>query len=145
MKDYEDIAIQQLIDSMSIAKDTYNLQLVSLDSFADALGYYRSPVDNKYINSKSKGQPIVSFNTMVNLHNSQWYYDIDQKVYVPEPYFWRAKKYVFKLDPYSYRKADSRRIIYKVKLQANRFGVIKTQSDVVKFTSEFYYEYFLED
>lgn len=127
-------------------KDTFGIQLTSLDAFADALGYKRN-LRGQYESDKEDnvGTPIVSFNTMVKLHNSQWYYDIDKKVYVPEPYFWRAKKYVFKLDPYKYRKSDSRRIVNKVKIQADRFGILAVQSHVVEFVAEFYYEYFLED
>ncbi len=142
-------------------KDTFIIQRMSLYAFADAIGYIECAASRSFVFKYPVkiSEEFVSFSTMVKLHNAVWVYDEEDKVLYPhkvtvvrykgqyshkdvadEPF-----TKVFKLAPYEYRKADARRIVERVKIQANKHNVLHCQSNEVEFVCAWYEEQFLGD
>lgn len=140
-------------------KNTFDIQMASLDAFASVLGYQRSMFGNHYIfdYDVAFGEQTVSFKTMVALHNAQWYYDETDNVFYPHReklvrekgkflfYDFEDKPFtkVFNLSPYEYRKAQSRKIVNRVKIQCNKHGALHCQSHDVEFACPLYEKEFL--
>lgn len=139
--------------------DTFTMQLASVDAFADAIGYERCAHSTSFVFKypSKTGEEFVSYQTMVKLHNALWVYDEDDKVLYPHnvKIIRENGKYmhkdvadkpftkVFKLSPYEYRKADSRRIVERVKIQADKHNVLHCQSNEVEFMSPWYFDQFI--
>ena len=143
-----------------MTKYTFDIQLVSLDAFADALGYKRDCLfRNTYTFQYpvNTGEDFVSFSTMVKLHNAFWDYSGEDEVYYPSKVQilrdkgeyvgkWAVENpftKVFKLSPYEHRKAQSRKIVERVKIQENKHNILVCQSDDVEFVAQWYFEQFL--
>lgn len=163
MKDYEDIILQEIADHLATlpkTHDTFTIQLASLDAFADALGYRRDIIGSNSYSLQypvNTGEDFVSFSTMVKLHNALWVYDEEDKMLYPHAvkvvrengkYMHKDVAYepftkVFKLSPYEHRKADSRRIVERVKIQADKHNVLHCQSNEVEFVCPRYFDQFI--
>lgn len=142
-------------------KDTLHIQLASLDAFASSMMYHRSRTGGyEFDYDFGVGEQTVSFTTMVKLHNAVWVYDDTDKVRYPHRvYILRNEgKYlyhdiedtpftkVFKLSAYESRKAQSRKIIERVKIQCDKHGILHCQSNDVEFIDPLYqYEFMGED
>lgn len=143
-----------------MSKYTFDIQLASLDAFADALGYKRDIVASNTYSLQypiNTGENFVRFSTMVKLHNAQWYYDKEDNVFYPhrEKVVREKGKFlfqdfeenpftkVFKLSAYEHRKAQSRKIVERVKIQANKHNTLVCQSDTIEFVADWYFEQFL--
>lgn len=137
-------------------KDTFHIQLASLDAFANAMMYTRSRTGSYLFDYFYMPEQTVSFNTMVKLHNAVWVYDDTDKVCYPHRVnvVRNEAKYlyhdvedapltkVFKLSPYEARKAQSRKIIERVKIQCDKHGILHCQSNDVEFVDPLYeYEF----
>lgn len=123
-------------------KNTQDIQQFSVDAFLIELGYKRT-VDGKryeFMYPIKTGERFISMRTAVELHNVEWVYDEESKLYYPGP-----RDSVFKLSPYEYEKSQSRKIVSRVSLQQTKNGVLKCQKDLVEFMAPFYYEQFLGD
>ena len=162
MKDYEDVILQEIADHLATLPKTHNtftIQLASIDAFADAIGYERCAHSTSFVFKypSKTGEEFVSYQTMVKLHNALWVYDEEDKVLYPhtvkiirENGVYKYKEVadepftkVFKLAPYEYRKADSRRIVERVKIQSDKHNVLHCQSNEVEFTCEWYFDQFI--
>lgn len=139
--------------------DTFMIQRISLEAFADAIGYTQCAHSTSFVFKYPYkiSEEFVSYQTMVKLHNAHWVYDEDDKVLYPHnvKIIRESGKYVqkevaekpftkvFKLSPYEYRKADSRRIVERVKIQADKHNVLHCQSNEVEFVCEWYFDQFI--
>lgn len=116
--------------------DTTNVQLKSLISFADGLGYHYHKVSSKYFSSDdydNKNRVIISFQTMVKLHNN-YYHDWH------ENYF----KWPFTFSTYKIRKAKAAKIVKICNLQVNKkTKYVRASSNIVSFSHQ-EYEGFLD-
>lgn len=135
-------------------KDTKILQLQSVDAFLVELGYKRTKDGKRYefAYPVKTGERFISMRTAIELHNTEWMYDENTKLYYPifcrHGVKWLKEPNVdsvFKLSPYEYEKSQSRKIVSNVSLQQTRNGVLKVQKNLVEFAAPFYYEQFLED
>lgn len=117
--------------------DTTNLQLKSLTAFAEGLGYYYHKVTSKYFSSTdhdNKGRSIISFQTMVKIHNG-WYSDNRHTNYM---------RYPFNFSTYKIRKAQAAKIVKVVNLQVNKkTKYVRASSNIVSFSHQ-EYEGFLD-
>lgn len=162
MKDYEDVILQEIADHLSTlpkTQNTFTIQLASVDAFADAIDYERLAHSTSFVFKypAKTGEEFVSYQTMVKLHNALWVYDEEDKVLYPHTVkiirdngIYKYKDVadepftkVFKLAPYEYRKADSRRIVERVKIQADKHNVLHCQSNEVEFVCEWYFDQFI--
>lgn len=139
-------------------KDTKILQLQSVDAFLVELGYKRTKDGKRYefAYPVKTGERFISMRTAIELHNTEWDYDENTKLYYPLEYlkhgfghdFLIKRANVdspFKLSPYEYEKSQSRKIVSRVTLQQTKDGVLKVQKNLVEFMAPFYFEQFLED
>lgn len=148
--------IQEHLESLPKTKDTFHTQLASLDAFANAMMYTRSRTGSYLFDYYFTAEQTVSFNTMVKLHNALWVYDDTDKVCYPHRVniVRNEGKYqyhdveddpftrVFKLSPYESRKAHSRKIVERVKIQCDKHGILHCQSNDVEFVDPLYeYEF----
>lgn len=145
-------------------KDTAELQLMSVDAFANALGYWRNSLgNNSYIEEMErvfpcsgkglKGCHTISFGTMVKLHNAMWlkryskpgyyYPDIDQQFYFGVPCSSIDGKSAFVVDGYKLAQLIARKICDKVFLQADKHGVMTCHKHWLKFCDSSYEAIFL--
>lgn len=137
-------------------KDTFHIQLASLDAFTNSMMYSRSRTGSYLFDYFYMPEQTVSFNTMVKLHNAIWVYDDTDKVCYPHrvnivrnegKYLYHNTEdtpltKVFKLSPYEARKAQSRKIIERVKIQCDKHGILHCQSNDVEFVDPLYeYEF----
>lgn len=117
--------------------DTTNVQLKSLISFAQGLGYYYHKVSSKYFSSEdfdNKQRAIISFQNMVKLHNG----------YFADGRHTNYLKYPFNFSTYKIRKARAAKIVKVVNLQVNKkTKYIKASSNIVAFVHT-EYEGFLD-
>lgn len=162
MEDYENVILQEIADhlaQMPKTENTFAIQLASVDAFADAVGYERLAHSTTFVfrYPAKTGEEFVSYQTMVQLHNALWVYDEQDKVLYPHKVTIVRHKgqyshkdvadepftKVFKLSPYEYRKADARRIVERVKIQADKHNVLHCQSNEVEFVCAWYEEQFL--
>lgn len=139
--------------------DTFMIQRISLEAFADAIGYTQCAHSTSFVFKYPYkiSEEFVSYQTMVKLHNALWVYDEDDKVLYPHTVkiirdngIYKYKDVadepftkVFKLAPYEYRKADSRRIVERVKIQADKYNVLHCQSNEVEFVCKWYFDQFI--
>lgn len=125
---------------MTDIQSTKMLQLQSLYAFAEALGYYVSESaeggENFYSCSlQNKHRSTVSFKTMIDLYNNK-YLESHGKTFNPP----------FEVDPYTFNKAQSAKIVWQLKLQySKKKRQIICQSDIVCFVDERYVDMFLEN
>ena len=138
-------------------KNTTTIQLASLDAFASSVMYHRSRTGSyEFDYDIGVGEQTVSFTTMVKLHNALWIYDQTDNVCYPHRQQIVREKgefrgyhiseepltNVFKLSPYECRKAQSRKIIERVKIQCDKHGILHCQSNDVEFIDPLYqYEF----
>lgn len=113
-------------------KDTKYIQLQSLVAFMDQLGYSYDSYSSKFYDIYNPGKEVVRFNTAVELHNNPVLLIVNES-------------HPFHTDRYTYIKAYHSRIVLKVKLQSDRHGNVKCQSNKVKFVFEDYYDLFMGD
>lgn len=115
------------------------IQLKSLVAFMHFLGF--SYCRGEFFGSDYSGAPIVAFNTAVHMHNCEWQKNAEVNGFVPD---FHAKNSVssFSVDKYTLNKAKGAKIVKRVKLQSNKFGMIKCQSHVIAFVDEEYYQLF---
>lgn len=142
-------------------KDTLHIQLASLDAFASSMMYHRSRTGSyEFDYDVGVAEQTVSFTTMVKLHNALWIYDRTDNVCYPhrqqivrekgefKGYHISEEPFtkVFKLSPYECRKAQSRKIIERVKIQCDKHGILHCQSNDVEFIDPLYqYEFMGEE
>lgn len=138
-------------------KDTKILQLQSVDAFLIELGYKRTKDGKRYefAYPVKTGERFISMRTAIELHNTEWMYGEESKLYYPIYYFKGFNSdfltvkpnvdSVFKLSPYEYEKSQSRKIVSRVSLQQTKNGVLKVQKNLVELMAPFYFEQFLED
>lgn len=118
--------------------DSTKLQLKSLTEFAKGLGYdFYYPTAKSFFSNDSygnKGKEVISFNTMVKLHNNH-YQDWHGGNRFKKP---------FNFSTYKIRKARAGKIVHTCNLQMNkRTGYIKASSSIVSFVHQ-EYEGFLD-
>lgn len=121
-------------------KDTFKIQITSIDLFMDILGYKRAEGSTRYSNGiENSNQRYISFNTARKLHNTKWEYDVSNYMFFP------VNDYRFCMTTEQYYKSQGRKIVEAVKIQCNKYGVLQIQSHVVKFTAEWYYDLLIGD
>jgi len=117
--------------------DTTNIQLKSLVSFAEGLGYYYHKITSKYFSSDdydNKGRTTISFQNMVKLHNG-YFADGRHTNYLRHP---------FNFSTYKLRKARAAKIVKIVNLQVSKkTKYVKASSNIVTFSHQ-EYEGFLD-
>lgn len=129
-------------------KNTTHIQLMSLDAYCLELGYKRTADGLRYefMYPVKTGERFISIRSAVQLHNTHWAYHPRAKLYFPPDHWGKANiDSPFKLAPYEYEKSQARKVVEWVHLQKTNDGRIVTQSHVVKFVSQHYYEQFLGD
>lgn len=118
--------------------DTTKLQLKSLTEFAKGLGYdFFYPQSKSFFSNDyygNKGKEVVSFHTMVKLHNNMYAYHQHKGYYKPP----------FNFSTYKIRKANAGKIVSVCNLQMDkRTGYIRATSNIVTFEHQ-EYEKFLD-
>lgn len=138
---------------METIKNTQHIQQLSLDAFMHELGFYRSLAasccNSSYYAACSNwsGVNTISYNTARDLHNRDWKYDEVKHQYFPTDYFGLRPdtRSPFNLTPTQYQQSQAQKLVEKVKIQSNKYGILLVQSNVVKFTHDWYYEELLEN
>lgn len=120
-------------------KDSTKLQLYSLVSYLEALGYHFmiNATGNSWFASGeyvNKARSIISFSTAVDIYNRR--YKRHNKLEMDYP---------FDFSTYALTKAEATRIVNFCNLQMNKkTGYIKATSNLVSFTKYEYYEAFIK-
>lgn len=113
------------------------LQLKSLIAFMHQLGY--SYLRGEFLGSNYSGAPIVRFNTAVRIYNNSWHKV--ENGFVPVHHV-NVLNSPFETDAYNFNKLMASRIVSRVKLQSNKRGYIKCQSNKGTFVDTNYYQLF---
>jgi hypothetical protein len=138
--------------------DTKDLQMKSLREFMEVLGYNYYPLYKSFLAKAFEGFKsclILSVNTAVKLHNSNWIESYQQAGYFM-PTLGNKKTYSsslgiklrldasspFLVDAYTLNKAQSAKIITQLYLNGGVNGV-SCYRDLVKFVDPVYEELFL--
>lgn len=121
------------MDNNSEIKDTESLQVKSLIAFAEQLDYWIN-FSCTFVSKKwSTDKPIISFKTMVMLHNQENYDNHGQEY----------ERFGFSL--YDWNKAKAAKIVQHVNLTANKKKkTIYCHKHLVKFVKPYYEEMFLK-
>lgn len=126
-------------------KDTFAIQLASLDAFAKVLGYWRHPFSNSYHAAEErygyrrgiKGCDTISFNKMALMHNSHW-------ARFGSSWMQSTACPWFIVDVYTFNKAIAAKIVTRVKLQVDKKKKrIVCQNHLVNFAGTGYEQLYL--
>lgn len=136
--------------------NTTSLQVSSVVAFMDVMGYDYNPIYNHTFTARHtysrncgfKGCDIISFNTAVGLHDSEWVKTYKEGYFAPTFKVQRKMDGVsynksFFVDAYTISKANAARIVQRVYVHASKNGQLKAYKDQIKFANVYFEDLFL--
>lgn len=133
--------------------DTKQIQIRSIIEFMSELNYDFYPAFNSTFAAKYdcgfKGSEVISFQTAVKLHDSQWTVSSEPHLFVPKfsfvnkmdgGYFERT----FETDAYTLTKTQACKIVERVYVHCTKNGLLKAYKNQIKFVRPEYEQQFLK-
>ena len=123
--------IKKFKNGEEILRDTTNLQLASLDLFAQELGYVRDPVMNNYYCEHKNycDKTIVSLMKMQEWHNNNF----GKPFRIFEANSLQSNADRLKLNIDDMKSAIAAKLVVETRFQRKKNGVLLTQDHQIKF------------
>lgn len=153
LQHYKDTKGQPINTDEYTYVDTKQLQIRSVIEFMSELSYDFYPAFGQTFAARYecgfKGCEVISFNTAVKLHDTNWMRSNPYYLCVPEFSFVNklAGGYyerTFQIDSYTLNKAQACKIVERVYVHCTKKGLLKSYKNQVQFTDSAYEQLFLQ-